>query len=104
MQLLQEEAIHKRHLLKINIPESITLMNFKTTPKEDICDKDNRKKGAQSTWRSVGHFPQVVCMHHLSCLRTHKDYTNENINFYMPEFNENMTIISCIISYILILL
>ena len=43
-------------------------------------------------------------MHHLSCLSADKDYENENIYFYMAEYDENMTTLSCIISYILIIL
>ena len=30
-------------------------------------------------------------MHHLSCLRARKNYKNENIHFYVLEFDKNMT-------------
>ena len=30
-------------------------------------------------------------MHHLSCLSDDKDCNNENICFYMTEYDENMT-------------
>ena len=30
-------------------------------------------------------------MYHLSCLSADKDYNNENINFYVVEWDENMT-------------